>query len=129
MKDIGERLWREASDLEDRGLLDAAIGKYKEAVRYGSVAAMNNLATIYDDKMAPPRRDKAVSLYERAARLGDPTSAWNLAMHYRNLGNLVAGLHWMKTAAILGNEDARIVLAAWAYGVVIVSCDNEPNCP
>jgi TPR repeat protein len=49
--------------------------------------------------------------YRRAARAGERAAAWNLAMEYRLRGKPRRYLHWIRTAASLGDDDAIRVLA------------------
>ncbi len=72
----------------------------------GDTTAQSNLATLLDDKIKPPRSKEAVYWYKRAVKGGDCIGAWNLAMHYRNLGKRRWQLHWLHVAARMGEPDA-----------------------
>ena len=48
----------------------------------------------------------AVSMYEAAAAAGFVASAWNLYLHYGDLGDQAAATRWLERAATLGDEDA-----------------------
>jgi TPR repeat protein len=112
--DESEDLFNRASELEDGGQIKAAIALYARAVLLENVAAMNNLATIYDDTVQPPRPELAVSLYRRAVALGCDLAAWNLAMHYRVLDDEETYRHWLQVAADMGHEHAARVLTGAA---------------
>jgi TPR repeat protein len=73
----------------------------------GSVIAMSNLGNLLDDKVKPAKPKEAVYWYKRAAKCGYSAAAWNLAMHYRNLGRQRWYVHWLNVAANLGDDDAR----------------------
>jgi TPR repeat protein len=99
-------------DLESKGDIEGAIHAYSEAAKLGSSSALVNLGNIFDDVISPPDPERAVSCYKSAAELGNPAGAWCLAVHYRNLGNDEQYLHWLKTAADMGEEDAIEILSA-----------------
>ncbi len=94
-----ERLIREASHLEGRGRLDDAVKRYRAAAEQGDPIAQSNLGTLLDDKVIPRRAKEALYWYKRAVKLGHGSAAWNLAMHYRNLGRRRWYLHWLRVAA------------------------------
>lgn len=48
----------------------------------------------------------AVGLYRRAYRKGDPRAAHNMAMTCFNLGDLRGYRHWLRQAAVTGDDDA-----------------------
>ncbi|MGE0233002.1 MAG: tetratricopeptide repeat protein [Flavobacteriaceae bacterium] len=103
---IAEQLWRDACNLEDEGKISEAVEKYETAARMGNVEAMSNLGNLLDDEVDPPRPKEAVYWYKRAIRKGYSTAAWNMAMHYRNLGQRRWYIHWLYVAARMGNDDA-----------------------
>ena len=111
-RQLAASLWRDASDLEDAGMLEAAIEKYELAVQEGSVDAMINLGNIYDDKLNPPKPEAAVVLYQRAIAGGSALAAWNLGKHYENAGKQEAAFKWMVVASKLGEEDAQAWIEA-----------------
>lgn len=55
---------------------------------------------------------QAVSLYGMAADAGFAPSAWNLYLHYSDLGDFGAATAWLERAAELGDEDAVKLLAS-----------------
>jgi TPR repeat protein len=102
-----DRIIHEASKLEDEGKISEAIKLYKIAADRGDSIAQSNLATLLDDKIRPSRPREAVYWYKRALRLRQASAAWNLAMHYKNLGQARWHWHWLQVAATMGDKDAR----------------------
>jgi TPR repeat protein len=98
--------WREGCELEERGLIPEALRAYTVAARLGSSSAQVNLGNILDDVVKPSRTSEAKAWYKRAVKRGNPSGAWNLAMHYRNNGNPRWYRYWLRVAADLGDEDA-----------------------
>jgi TPR repeat protein len=111
-----EALWRRGVELEDAGDVNAAICVYLEAAKMGHPLAQSNLGNMLDDKIDPPRPREAVYWYKRAVRGGLSVAAWNLSMHYRNLGQRRWSIYWLKVANKMGNEDARVELLNLNYG-------------
>ena len=101
-----DRLWRNASALEDDGKIVEAIRLYRVAAKLGDSSSQNNLGNLLDDSVKSARKKEAVYWYKRAVASGSPSSAWNLAMHYRNLGKPRWQMHWLRVAAKLGEPDA-----------------------
>jgi TPR repeat protein len=104
-------LYVRASHLEDLGESKRAINTYLQAAKLGHVYAQSNLATLLDDVVSPPRGKEAVYWYKKSVKGGNDTAAWNLAMHYRNLGKSRWYQFWLNVAARMGDEDARVELA------------------
>ncbi len=95
-----------ACALEDKGRITSAIKLYRQAAHLGDAIAQSNLGNLLDDKIRPGRPSDAVYWYKRSVRLGHPTAAYNLAIHYRNLGKHRWHLHWLQVAERLGDPDA-----------------------
>ena len=107
-KDIEERagkIFVDACAHEDAGRILPAIRLYRQAAKLGDVGAQSNLGNLLDDKVKPARRAEAAYWYKRAIRAGSATAAYNLAIHYRNLGKRRWHLHWLKAAQRLGDPD------------------------
>lgn len=102
--------WELASALEDKGKISQAIRIYKISAKLGNTAAMSNLGNLLDDKLKVRRPKEAVYWYKRAVRRGHELAAWNLAMHYRNLGKRRWYVHWLKVAARMGDKEATAEL-------------------
>jgi len=108
--ETADRLFIKGSDLEDEGKIYRAIKAYASAARMGHVCAMSNLGNLLDDKIKPPRPKEAVYWYKRAIRLKHSVAAWNLAMHYRNVGKRRWYIHWLQVAAKMGDPEAKAEL-------------------
>jgi TPR repeat protein len=100
------RITREAMDLVEEGRIHEAMAAYARAAHMGDVVAQSNLGNLLDDTVTPSRPKEAVYWYKRASRAGYAPAAWNLAMHYRNLGRPRWHIHWLRVAARLGEEYA-----------------------
>jgi TPR repeat protein len=99
-------LFCRASEKEDAGDIRGAIRLYRKLATAGEVIAQSNLANLLDDKIKPGKPEEAIYWYKRAVRGGYYPAAWNLAMHYRNLGKLRWQMHWLRIAAKMGEPDA-----------------------
>jgi TPR repeat protein len=96
-----------AVKLEADGDFGSAVDQLRRAARLQSTYAQTTLATMLDDKVNPARREEAVYWYKRAVRAGDASAAWDLAMHYANLGRRRWYLYWLHVAAKMGEPDAQ----------------------
>jgi hypothetical protein len=101
-------------DAEAEGI--ALYIQYLEAQAAGDRAAAKRLLQASVDLGEPmalhaaayqqKRVENAVALYTAAADAGFAPSAWNLYLHYLDLGEGEAAELWLKRAATLGDEDA-----------------------
>ena len=105
--DRSEVLWEKGVRLSDEGRYREAAGAYTEAAEMGHVLAQTNLGTLLFDKLDPPEVEKAIYWSEKAAEAGERCAAWNLAMHYRDLGDATQYKIWMLRAGELGDDDAK----------------------
>lgn len=99
-------VFTQAFDAQEKGDVETAIRLYKRASRMGSTSAQLNLGNIYDDVLIPAQPLKAVQMYRKAVKLGDPGGAWNLAIYYKKLGKKRWHRYWLRRAASMGEEDA-----------------------
>lgn len=108
----GERLFLEASRLEDRGQFRRAYDLYRHALREGERAALLNLGNLFADGRGV-RRSTAVALryYRRAASAGDALAAANIGVLYRDSGQRRLAVKWLRRALMAGDEDAALDLA------------------
>jgi TPR repeat protein len=60
---------------------------------------------LFDD-VDPPEVEAAIYWSEKAAAAGEGCAAWNLAMHYRDQGEVAQHERWMQRACELGDDDA-----------------------
>lgn len=104
---IAKALFLTASSMEDEGNIRRATKLYSRAARLGHAYSQNNLANLLDRQMKPAQEKKAVYWYKKAVKQGLELAAWNLAMHYRNIGNARWHRYWLRIAAKMGDEDAQ----------------------
>jgi TPR repeat protein len=109
--DIDNELWCRGVEPEDEKSFDEAAIFYLMAAKMGNASAQSNLGNLLDDKVSLPRPDEAVYWYKKAVKNGNSVGAWNLAMHYRNLGDDIQGLRWLQIAARMGDENAQFLLS------------------
>jgi TPR repeat protein len=77
----------------------------------GCGPALLSLAACYaDGKGVPHDVPRALRLYRKALQKGVHAAAWNIALIYRDAGNVPAQKRWLAKAATLGDWDARLVL-------------------
>jgi TPR repeat protein len=105
-----ERLAIKGYYLAEKGQIALAIRTYKKAAEMGDEIAMSNLGNLLDDKIRPSKPKEAVYWYKRAVRRGHWVAAWNLAVHYKNLGKRRWQVHWLRVAQRLGDPEARVEL-------------------
>ena len=105
-----EQLTIKAYDLAEKGQIALAVKTYRRAARMGFEPAMNNLGNLLDDTVRPSKPMEAVYWYKRAVRRGSCGGAYNLAVHYKSLGQRRWQTHWLKVAAKLGDPDAKAEL-------------------
>lgn len=86
------------------GKRDAAKRLLQAAVDLGEPMALHAAAYQQTDVAV------AVALYAQAANAGFAPSAWNLYLHYGDLGDGEAATVWLERAAALGDEDALKLL-------------------
>ena len=91
---------------EKHGEISDAIAAFEKAAIMGSIYARNRLGTIFSDVIKPHQPSRAVYWYKAGVRLGDCSSAWDLAMHYSGLGNKRWYRHWLTVAKRMGEIDA-----------------------
>ena len=98
-------LFYSGSDAEESGDLESAIRLFKSAARLGMGSAYLSLGNIYDDVVKPAQPSKAVASYKRACALGNPSGAYNLSAHYKNIGNSRWARFWKIRADAMGHSD------------------------
>jgi hypothetical protein len=102
-----ERLFLEAINIEDAARTAEKLRLMQASAELGHHTAQVSLATILEEDVSPPRTAEARRWYRRAARAGNHSGAWNLAMSYRIEGNRRGYFRWSRKAAELGDEDAQ----------------------
>jgi len=105
-QDEAFQIWWQGAECEENGDIKRAIRLYTKAAKLGEPLAQSNLGNLLDDKVSPNRPSEAVYLYKRAIKSGNENAAWNLAMHYRNLGTERWYKYWLRVAADMGEKEA-----------------------
>jgi TPR repeat protein len=95
--------WNLGAILENRGMLEEAGQRYREALAAGHPRAANSLGAILHRQ---GELRKAEQLYRQAAEAGDATAAYNLAQLDRRESE-----RWLSQAASAGHADAAFDLA------------------
>lgn len=108
----GLQKMRQGCTALDENRLDEAAILFREAADLGETEGLVNLGTIYGDKKFHGY-DCGMErlLYKRAFELGCSYGASNLAITYRERGNMRKYKHWIKLAADQGNEFAIEAMA------------------
>jgi TPR repeat protein len=94
---------------------------FRRAAERGSRPAQNNLGILLGDGNGVRKNVEEAFLWLRtASRAGDPCAAQNIAVTYRENGDLQKAFNWFRRAAEAGDGDALIQLGIhydWGKGV------------
>lgn len=98
-----------------------AIQWFRRAAEHGSSAAQNTLGVLLSNGDGV-RKDvrEAFSWLRKAFHAGEAIAAQNIAITYREMGNLRAAVKWFRKSADTGDGDALIQLGIhyyWGRGV------------
>jgi hypothetical protein len=109
----GEALYLRAEILDDRGRFPEAYPLLVKGAKAGDDSSQVMLGNYLSDgrKGVPKNPDRAVYWYKRAFAQGSALGAYNLAMHYRNLGDVDEASQWFERAAGSGDYSAHLDLA------------------
>jgi TPR repeat protein len=113
------QLFREGDRAEDAGDFVLALKCFAEAAGDGDVLSLVRLALLYDlGKGVPADKDRAMSLYQRAwRRERNAAAATNIAVLYRERGDLRAMFRWYHRVAMVGDSDGMFEVAkCYRYG-------------
>jgi len=118
MYDLGSWTLEGVTDQEGNVVLrtspTGAVGWFERAAQQSHPDALHHLAYCYDVGLGAKRdRLHAIKLYRDAVNAGQPMSALNLAICYREIGNLRAYRRWIERAAQSGSVEAKLQLAEW----------------
>lgn len=103
---LSDEFWKLGVFHEEAKEYDAAIDAYEGAAVLKNLDAIINLANILDDYAIPKNPQRAVKLYKVAVKMGYDVAAYNLAIHYRNVGFRRWYIYWLRVAAEMNNSDA-----------------------
>lgn len=102
----------EAHEAWERGDLKRAFSLFRRCADLGQVGCMVDLGYFYDEGVGVRKdKEKAMSWYKRAYRLGNSAAASNIAILYREHGRHQLERQWFERAAALGDGDAAVELA------------------
>jgi len=94
---------------------------FRRAAEHGSSAAQNTLAVVLSNGDGVRKNvDEALSWLRKAFHAGDVIAAQNIAITYREIGDLRAAVKWFQKSADAGDGDALIQLGIhyyWGKGV------------
>jgi len=93
----------------------------RRAAEHGCGPAQNTLGVLLGDENLPPKnRRQALAWLKKAFRAGDNIAASNIAITYRENGDLRSAVRWFEKSVAGGDDDARIQLGIhyyWGKGV------------
>lgn len=105
-------LFETGYELQELGRHDAAFEFHIQAARSGIPEAQVCVANFYVDGSGVGRDVRAAAdWYKRAAQLGLPEAAYNLALLHKGQGRHRWYRHWLARAAAMGDEEAARELA------------------
>ena len=107
-----EALFLKGDAAEERGDFAAARAAFEKGAELGDEFCLSRLAVMFDVGLGVvPDKGKSLRLYIQAWRRGSFTAGNNLAILYRERGNLRGELRWFQRAADRGDDGAKIELA------------------
>lgn len=108
-----EVLFRLADAAQDAGDHELARQSFERGAALGDTASLTRLALIYDVGVGvAPDRVRAMSLYQRAWRLGrDAVAANNIAILYKEGGRRREMFRWFQRSAGTGDGSAHLSMA------------------
>ncbi len=93
-----------------------AVRWFRRAAEHGSVPAQINLGVLLGDGRGVRKNvDEALIWLKKALRAGDSGAAHNIAITYRENGNLRAAFQWFRRAADAGDGEALVQLGIHYY--------------
>lgn len=108
----GDELFFAGDAAEDAGDFDLALRCFQEGASLGDVSCLGRLGMMFDvGRGVEVDKTFAMRCYQRAWRRGCGGAANNIAILYREYGNLQAMSRWFKRAIERGDGDARVELA------------------
>lgn len=111
---LQEGLRDETGEVVSEPALKKAVGWFERAAEQSHAGALHQLAYCNDVGLGVKQdRLQAIALYRRAVSAGQEMSALNVAICYRELGNLRGYRRWIERAARSGSVEAQLQLAEW----------------
>jgi len=95
----------------ERQAFKSAIRHFRIAARHGNSEAQVNLGNMYDAGEGVLLNPKIAKYYYKLAiRKGVSEAAYNLAISYRQRGQLRWANYWLRRASAMGDTDAMDVI-------------------
>ena len=123
--EVGDRYEEGCKDHSGKMIVKRSVRRaaewFRRAAEHGNAAAQCTLGVLLGDGKGVARNPKeALSWLKKALRGGNPCAAANIAITYREAGNLRAAVKWFRKAAAAGDDDALVQLGIhlyWGKGV------------
>jgi TPR repeat protein len=104
-------LFAKANESWDAGDLRGAFELFSVAAKSGDASSQNSLGYFYDHGIGVKKSHKnALLWYRRSARQGDVCAISNIAISFRDTGDLKKARAWFRKALVLGDMDAALEL-------------------
>jgi TPR repeat protein len=104
-------LFAKANESWDSGDLRGAFELFSIAAKNGDASSQNSLGYFYDHGIGVKKsHENALLWYKRAAKQGDVCAISNIAISFRDIGDLKKAQTWFKKALMLGDLDAALEL-------------------
>jgi hypothetical protein len=110
---LGDRLYIEADLLDGRGRYAEALPLLLKGAKAGDTSCQILLGNYFSDgrKGIPIDQTRAIYWYKQAYKQGDSGAPFNLAMHYRNRGDVGEAYRWFQHSVDAGDNEAHLALA------------------
>jgi len=94
----------------------SAMRNFHIAARHGNSEAQVNLGNMYDAGEGTTSNVKAATYYYKLViKKGIPEAAYNLAVLYRQRGQLRWANYWLRRASVMGDADATAMVASGGW--------------
>lgn len=104
-------LFAKANESWDAGDLRGAFELFSVAAKNGDASSQNSLGYFYDHGIGIKKNhENAFLWYRRSARQGDVCAISNIAISFRDKGDLKKARIWFRKALMLGDMDAALEL-------------------
>ena len=111
-RNSGEELFHQASSAWDAGEFELAYKLFISASNKGDIGSMVNVGYFLDEGIGvDANKVEALRWYRRAAIRGNASGRQNLAILYRELGNIRQAKKWFLKSLEAGDDDAALHLA------------------
>ncbi len=123
--EVAERYYNSCRDEKGNTFVEASSEKavewFRKSAELGYSAAQNNLGIMLGNGDGVEKNSElALCWLKKAWRCGDPCAPKNIAITYREQGNLKRAFHWFQKCAAIGDDDAVLqsgIHYFWGKGV------------